>query len=114
MRQVFYVPERGDLVRLAVPDRPGAKRSGPRLAVILSPQAYNGRTGQALVCPVVAAAKGYPFEVLLPSGLAIAGAILADQVKNLDWRARQPTLIGKLPADVTRELLQKLATLIAD
>lgn len=112
MRQVFYVPERGDLVRLAVPDRPGAKRSGPRLAVILSPQAYNGRTGQALVCPVVAAAKGYPFEVPLPAGLPVRGVILADQARSLDWRALRAERICELPAPVIEESLGKLRALL--
>jgi mRNA interferase MazF len=113
MRQVFYVPERGDLVRLAFPGRPGSKRSGPRLAVIVSPQAYNGRTGLALVSPVVAAAKGYPFEVPLPEGLPVRGVILADQVQSLDWRALRVERICGLPTPAIGEMLGKTVALLA-
>lgn len=31
--------------------------------------------------------KGYPFEVIIRAA-GISGAVLSDQVKNLDWRAR--------------------------
>jgi mRNA interferase MazF len=112
MKQVFYVPDRGDLVRLAVPARPGQKRSGPVLAVILSPQAYNGRVGQALACPVVAAAKGYPFEVPVPESLPVRGVILADQVRSLDWRALRAERICELPAPVIEDCLGKLRSLL--
>lgn len=37
-----------------------------------------------MVCPITRQQKGYPFEVALPSGLAIEGVILTDQVKSLD------------------------------
>jgi len=40
--------------------------------------------------------KGYPFEVMLPDNLAITGAVLPDQVKNLDWQARNAELICAL------------------
>jgi mRNA interferase MazF len=41
--------------------------------------------------------KGYPFDVILTDGLLVSGAILADQVKSLDWQARQIKKIGALP-----------------
>jgi mRNA interferase MazF len=56
--------------------------------------------------------KGYPFEVLLPDGLGVAGAVLSDQMKSLDWRVRQARRIGRAPADVLRETLAKILTLI--
>jgi mRNA-degrading endonuclease toxin of MazEF toxin-antitoxin module len=55
---------------------------------VLSPAAYNGRVGLALLCPITNQVKGYPFEVVLPSGGPVTGVILSDQVKSLDWRAR--------------------------
>jgi len=57
--------------------------------------------------------KGYPFEVLLPEGLEVGGAALADQMKSLDWRARKATRIGVLPPSVIREVLQKSGLLIS-
>jgi hypothetical protein len=34
--------------------------------------------------------------------------ILADQVKNLDWRVRQAEFICKLPRETTSEVLEKI------
>jgi mRNA interferase MazF len=56
--------------------------------------------------------KGYPFEVLLPQGLGVEGAILSDQVKSLDWRVRKAKQISSLPADVLQETVGKLLALV--
>lgn len=80
--------------------------------LILSPLAYNRKVGLAILCPVASHIKGYPFEVLIPDGLPIHGAILADQVKSLDWRARDAELICRLPPGIVAEVLGKLLTLL--
>jgi mRNA interferase MazF len=80
--------------------------------VVLSPVAYNGKVGLAILCPITNQIKGYPFEVLLPPGMAVSGAILADQVKSLDWRARDAEWICTLPGETVNEVLQKLGTLL--
>jgi mRNA interferase MazF len=67
----------------------------------------------AIFCPITNQRKGYPFEVVIPSGLRVTGVVLADQVKSLDWRARQAELICTLPAETVAEVLAKLATLLS-
>jgi mRNA interferase MazF len=57
--------------------------------------------------------QGYPFGVRLPPGLGVEGAILSDQLKRLDWRARKAKRIGPLPADVFEEIVGKVLALIA-
>jgi mRNA interferase MazF len=91
----------------------GHEQAGRRPAVVLSPESYNSKTGLAILCPITTQVKGYPFEVLIPEGLPIAGAILSDQVKSLDWRARSAELIRPLPGEIISEVLQKLATLLS-
>jgi mRNA interferase MazF len=105
-------PNRGDLIWLQVTPRAGREEAGQRPALVISPRAYNEKVGLALVCPITSHVKGYPFEVLLPAGLPVSGAILADQLKCLDWRARQATLIGEAPPQVLIEALAKIATLV--
>jgi mRNA interferase MazF len=73
--------------------------------VVLSPRAYNARTSLALVVPVTSQRKDYPFEVALPDGLPVAGYVLADQVRSLDWRARRVRPIGPLPAEALAGIL---------
>jgi mRNA interferase MazF len=108
-----YIPERGDVIWLDFQPQAGHGQGGRRPAVVLSPQAYNGRVGLALLCPVTKQTKGYPFEVELPPGLEVSGVVLADQIKNLDWQARRADFICRLPAQVTKDIFAKLAVLIA-
>ena len=108
-----YVPQCGDVVRITLNPQAGHEQAGRRPAVVLSPQKYNGKTGMAILCPITNQIKGYPFEVLLPEGLPVAGAILSDQVKSLDWHARNAELICTLPEETISEVLQKLVTLLS-
>jgi len=91
----------------------GHEQAGRCPAVVLSPQNYNGKIGLAILCPITKQIKGYPFEVLIPEGLPVAGAILSDQLKSLDWRARDVELIRTLPTETISEVLQKLVTLLS-
>ncbi len=79
---------------------------------MVSPQAYNGRVGLALMCPITSQAKGYPFEVALPASGKVAGVILADQVKSLDWGTRRAQRIEAAPPEVVDEVVAKVLTLI--
>lgn len=90
----------------------GHEQAGRRPAVVLSPAFYNGKVGLAILCPITNRAKGYSFEVPIPSGLAVTGVVLADQAKNLDWRARDVQYIGVLPPAVVVEVLKKLGSLL--
>ena len=107
-----YVPERGDVVWITLNPQAGHEQAGRRPAVVLSPGAYNGKVGLAILCPITNRIKGYPFEVLIPAGLPVTGVILADQVKSLDWRARDAVWICRLPSETMAEAAQKLGTLL--
>ncbi len=108
-----YVPERGDLVWLQFTPQAGHEQAGRRPAMVVSPKAYNRKVGLALVCPVTNQVKGYPFEVVLPSELNVSGAVLADQVKSLDWRARKAKRIGSAPQEILDEVLAKIVLLVS-
>ncbi len=107
-----YVPERGDAVWLDFTPQMGREQAGRRPALVLSPSAYNGRVGLAIICPITSQVKGYPFEVPLPDGGALHGVVLSDQARSLDWRSRQAALITTLPDDVTDRVIAKLAALV--
>jgi mRNA interferase MazF len=107
-----YVPDRGDIVWIALNPQAGHEQAGRRPAVVVSPRSYNGKVGLGLFCPITSRAKGYPFEVALPADLGIQGVVLADQVKSLDWRVRRVELAARLPDDTWAEVVGKLATLL--
>jgi mRNA interferase MazF len=109
-----YVPARGDFVWLQFDPQAGHEQAGRRPALVVSPVSYNRRVGLALLCPVTSRVKGYPFEVAVPPELnsEIAGAVLADQLKSLDWRARRARFIARAPAVVMSEVLAKILPLV--
>jgi mRNA interferase MazF len=105
-------PDRGDLIWLHFDPRAGHEQAGRRPALVISPAAYNRKVGLALACLITSQIKGYPFEVPLPEGLPIAGAILSDQIRSLDWRARQASRLGKVPAGVLQAVTARLLALV--
>jgi mRNA interferase MazF len=109
-----YIPSRGDVVWITFNPQAGYEQAGRRPALVLSPTAYNGKVGLAILCPITSQIKAYPFEVLIPDGLPVGGAILSDQVKSLDWKARQAELACKLPGITVLEVLEKIKTLLEE
>lgn len=107
-----FIPDRGDIVWIKFHPQVGHEQAGRRPAIVLSAANYNGRTGLAVVCPITNQAKGYPFEVALPLGLPVSGVILADQIKSLDWRGRQASLLCRVPDAVVSSVLEKLKVLL--
>jgi mRNA interferase MazF len=102
-----YTPDRGHVVWLDFDPQAGREQAGRRPAFVLSPAAYNGRVGLALLCPITSRVKGYPFEVALPEGLGVSGVVLADQVKSLDWRRRRADFGAAAPEATVEEVRQK-------
>ncbi len=107
-----FIPDRGDIVWLQFNPQAGQEQSGLRPALVVSPRSYNKAVGLAVCCPVTSRVKGYPFEVVLPQGLEAQGAVLADQVKILDWKARNARLYCVAPDDVVAEVAAKIAALL--
>ncbi len=105
-----YVPDTGDIVWLQFDPQAGHEQAGHRPALVLSPAAYNGRRGMMICCPMTSRIKGYPFEVVVSENPP--SAVLADQVKSLDWRARAAELKGRAPATVVTDVRALLRTLI--
>ena len=105
-----YVPDVGDIVWLEFDPQAGHEQAGHRPALVLSPAKYNGARGMMICCPLTSRIKGYPFEVVVSE--APPSAVLADQIKSLDWRARRARLKGKASPSVVAEVRSLLAALI--
>ena len=105
-----YVPEAGDIVWISFNPQAGREQAGHRPAVVLSPAAYNAKTSLMVCCPMTTQIKNYPFEV------AVAGdspsAVLADQVKSLDWRKRRAKRKGAISPAELADVRAKIRALI--
>jgi mRNA interferase MazF len=105
-------PDAGDLVWIDLDPTKGHEPGGSRPALVLSPRIYNERTGLCVACPITNQAKGYPFEVPIGLGQAVAGAVLCDQLRCLSWPERNLRIVGTAPAEVLDEARAKIAALI--
>jgi len=97
---VNYIPKRGDIVWLNFNPQSGHEQGGKRPAFVISKYEYNKITGLMICCPITSKIKGYPFEVEL-TNLSIKGVVLSDQVKCLDYKARNV----KFECEVTNKSL---------
>ena len=105
------VPGEGDIAWLNFTPQSSHEQAGRRPVVVLSPKPYNSRAGLMVCVPVTKQLKGYPFEVLLSGGGA-TGAALADQVKSLDWQARQAERKGTATMTEMAKIRAKLKSLL--
>jgi mRNA interferase MazF len=109
---MVYIPDSGDIVWITFNPQAGHEQSGRRPALVLSPSAYNEKVSLALLCPITSQIKGYPFEVRLSEKSKIQGAILADQVKSLDWKIRKAELADRISDVKMKEVISKIRVLL--
>lgn len=107
-----YVPEAGDLVWLTFDPQTGREQRGRRPAVILSPRIYNARSDLAVACPITSRIKGRMFEVPVPPGGRIEGAVLANHLKSLDWKQRKVQFAGTLDEGTLAEVRERIRPLL--
>lgn len=107
-----YVPDSGDIVWLEFDPQAGHEQAGHRPALVISPASYNGKTSLMVCCPLTTKIKGHPFEVLTDVG-GVAGAVLSDQVKSLDWRVRNAKKKGSVAHEVMLHVRAKIKALFA-
>ena len=105
-----YVPEAGDIVWLNFTRQAAHEQAGHRPALVLSPAAYNDKTGLMICCPLTTQIKNYPFEVLIDG--TPQNVVLADQVKILEWRARNATRKGAVSPEELADVRAKILALI--
>jgi mRNA interferase MazF len=105
-----YVPDSGDVVWLQFDPRAGHEQAGHRPALVLSPARYNQIRGMMICCPMSSRIRGYPFEVVVTQDSP--SAVLADQVKSLDWRVRGAVHKGAVAPAMLAEVQAKIRALI--
>lgn len=75
---------------------------------MISNDLFNQRTGLAIVCPITNTKRDIPFHVALPQESTVTGFVMVEQVKAIDFRARQARFIEKVPGAVLNEALSLL------
>jgi mRNA interferase MazF len=103
-----YLPRKGDFVALTFDPQSGHEQRGRRPALVVSNDLFNRHTGLCIACPVTNARRDYPFHVTIPDGCAVTGVVMVEQVKSVDFRARNVKRIGLAPDAVLDEVLSLL------
>jgi mRNA interferase MazF len=106
-----YVPQTGDVVWINLNPAKGHEQANLRPALILSPKKYNQKTSLAIMCPITSQVKGYPFEVLVETK-EVKGVVLVDQIRSLDWKAREVKYVAKAKPGLINLVREKLSVLI--
>jgi mRNA interferase MazF len=98
----------GTLILIDFSPTEGREQNGVRPALVVSGTIYNERTGMALICPITSNVKGSLFKYELPEGLAVSGAVITDQVRNMDLKQRRHKVLGEIPIEAQREIAEMI------
>lgn len=120
MARQSYTPDRGDLVHVNLSPSAGRELTGPHYALVLSPKPYNRATGLAVCAAITSRVRGGAFEVLLPSGHlppkagmgVVESVILADALRQLDYRGRSMEWVAKCPSSILDEVTSRSLSVI--
>jgi mRNA interferase MazF len=104
----MYVPQKGDFIAVTFDPQSGHEQKGRRPALVVSNTLFNERTGLSIVCPLTNTKRDYPFHVAVTEDQHVKGFVMVEQVKSIDYRARQAKTIGKASDDLLDEVLSIL------
>ncbi len=103
-----YVPRKGDFIALDFDPQSGHEQRGRRPALVVSNDLFNRHTGLCIACPITNTRREYPFHAPIPEGRGVTGFVMVEQVKSIDFRARNGKRIGRAPEQVLQETLSLL------
>jgi mRNA interferase MazF len=103
-----YIPKKGDFIAVTFDPQSGHEQKGRRPALVISNTLFNQQTGLTIVCPLTTTDRGYPFHVAVIKNRDVKGFVMVEQVKSMDFRAREAKPIGKASDDLLDEVLSIL------
>ncbi len=100
-----YVPSQGDFVVISFDPRAGHEQMGRRPAFVVSVNAFNNATHLAFCCPITNTYRKTGFHVRVPKECGLAGFVMCEQMKSIDYRARKIKYIQTAPKVFLDEVL---------
>ena len=101
---VRYIPEQGDIVALSFDPQSGHEQKGRRPAIIVSNKIFNQHLGLAFACPITNTKRDFPFHIAVQSE-NITGFIMGEQLKSIDYNARNIKFIEKADQKTVNQIL---------
>lgn len=113
----LWAPERGDMIWIDFTPQAGQEMKNEHPMLVLSPKAFNVRTGIVIGLPMTHAAfnETNPFAVKFTSSTGEVCFVLTHQPKSFDWRKRaaRPHPWKQVPATVFEAARESLNDIIA-
>lgn len=106
-----YIPKKGDLVILTFDSQAGHEQQGRRPALIISNDIFNQRVGLAIACPITNTDRNFPFHIAVQSE-DLSGFVMSEQVKSIDYKARNVKFISKVDEEVLNQVLGLVESII--
>ena len=107
-----YIPKQGDIIAITFDPRSGHEQKWRRPAFVVSKNLFNQSTGLAIVCPITNTERDFPFHVPIPEDGMLTGFIMVEQVKSVDFRARNAKRIERGNDELLSDVLSILDTCI--
>ena len=101
---VKYIPDQGDIVALSFDPQSGHEQKGRRPAIIVSNKVFNQHLGLAFACPITNTKRDFPFHIVVLSE-NISGFIMIEQLKSIDYNARNIKFIEKAYQNTFNKIL---------
>lgn len=111
-----WVPDRRDMIWISFSPQVGQEMREEHPMLVLSPRAFNDRTGIVIGLPMTRARynETNPFAVRLSGTRGEIGYVLTHQPKSFDWRMRRarPHPWKQVPIGVLEEACESLNSII--
>lgn len=109
---VDYIFQRGTFVWINCDPQAGHEQKGIRPALVVSHTKFNQKTGFVMICPVSNTKRKNSFYVSIPSGYGVTGVIMTDQLRSLDYEAREIEFICECPEATIKEVLRRIKPIL--
>jgi mRNA interferase MazF len=106
------LPRAGDIYWVELDPVSGTEQAGRRPALFISEAGYHELSTRAVICPITAKARGWPFEVRVTTGLKTIGVVLVDQVRTIHRATRIFDFIEQVPPPLLDEVRSRLGALL--
>ena len=98
-------PEAGDIIVINFNPQSGIEIQKQRPAIVVSNSSFNQKTGLVMVCPITSTHRDFPLHVELDKRSKTHGDILCEQLKSLDYAARNWKFAEVAPIDIFEKVM---------
>ncbi len=107
-----YIPDRGDLVWVTLNPIAGHDSQDDVRSRSQSQNDYNRNDRAVRALSGTRQAKGYAFEVVIANPDGTTSVVLADHLRNVDWKARNVQLMHSVSDGELSEVVARIEALL--